>query len=204
MQASGRSPPRQSADQSQDKDDDKDRSKHVSLRIWRQNCTSWTFVPAQSSSGGVSLAMLQNPRLVVTLFALLASSPGVCETSEEKPAATMRDVQAHFRACLTPFHEADGSQITVYFSVKRNGQVFGRPRAVWFGSNVKEEDRKKILSDFIRAFRNCTPLQLDHRMAEGIAGSVYFLQFKGAAAGPEVVVRPFGSEGPPLVEGGRW
>jgi hypothetical protein len=116
----------------------------------------------------------------------------------------MRDVQTHFRACLQPFHEADGSQITICFSVRSDGQIFGRPRAVRFGSKVSEEDRKNILTDFLRAFRNCTPLQLDTRMAEAIPGKVYFLQFKGNAAGSEVLVGPYGSQGPPLIGDDNW
>jgi hypothetical protein len=128
------------------------------------------------------------PSPLVTLFALLASGPAVCEAPQEKPAATMRDVREHFKACLQPFHEADGSQINVYFSVKSDGQIFGRPRAVWLGSNVNEEDHMKILSDFLRAFEGCMPLQLDNRMAKGIPGKVYSLQFKGGAAGAEVIV----------------
>ena len=78
--------------------------------------------------------------------------------SEEKPATNMRDVQSHFRDCLH-IHEADGSQIMLYFSVKRNGQIFGGPRAVWYGSDVGAGDKiERILSDFVRAFESCMPL----------------------------------------------
>jgi hypothetical protein len=144
-------------------------------------------------------AMWRGLRWVATLLAFLEAGPGICETPQEKPAATMRDVEAHFGNCLRPFHEADGSQLTIYFSVKSDGQVFGRPRAVSFGSKANDEDRKNILSDFLRAFRSCTPLQLNKRMAQTIPGKVYYLQFRGDSNEPEVIVRPYGSEGPPLV-----
>ena len=78
-------------------------------------------------------------------MALLIACLEICMASEEKPATNMRDVQSHFRDCLQPFHEADGSQIMLYFSVKRNGQIFGGPRAVWFGSDVSVQERERIL-----------------------------------------------------------
>jgi hypothetical protein len=157
----------------------------------------------------VSFTMSQSLRSAVTFFALLlAADPAVCEI-QEKPATNMRDVQMHFKTCLTPFHEADGSQINVYFSVKRDGQIFGRPRAVWYAANSdgqdhNGQDHKSILADFLRAFRSCTPLHLDAEVAAGIPGKVYFLQFKGSAAGPQVIVRPYGSEGPPLIGDWYW
>jgi hypothetical protein len=136
--------------------------------------------------------------LLAGAIALLVVCPEICMASEEKPATNMRDVQSHFRDCLQPFHEADGSQINLYFSVKRNGQVFGRPREVWFGSEVSVQDRERILEDFASAFESCMPLQLSSLMAESIPGKVYYLQFNGAREESEVIVKPYGSEGPPL------
>jgi hypothetical protein len=121
--------------------------------------------------------------LLAGAIALLIACPEICVASEEKPATNMRDVQSHFRGCLQPFHEADESQIDLYFSVKRNGQVFGRPREVWFGSEVSVQDRERILSDFARAFESCMPLQLNNLMAESIPGKVYYLQFIGDVKG---------------------
>jgi hypothetical protein len=142
--------------------------------------------------------------VLVSLLGPLVAGPEICAAAEEKAAAKMRDVEAHFKDCLQPFHEADGSQITVYFSVRRNGQIYGRPRAVWFGPNPSDQDKKTILSDFVQAFESCTPLQLEHRLAEAIPGKVYYLQFKGGQDGSDVIVRPYGSEGPPLVGDDNW
>ena len=130
-------------------------------------------------------------------IALLIACLEICMASEEKPATNMRDVQTHFRDCLQPFHEADGSQITLYFSAKRNGQIFGGPRAVWYGSDVGVPDRERILSDFVRAFESCMPLRLSNIMAEAIPGKVYYLQFNGGREGSQVIVKPFGSDIPP-------
>src|ERR1700719_3165136 len=91
----------------------------------------------ESSLGGLLF-------LLSGAIALLIACLEICMASQEKPATNMRDVQSHFRDCLQPFHEADGSQIMLYFSVKRNGQIFGDPRAVWYGSDVGARDRESI------------------------------------------------------------
>jgi hypothetical protein len=142
--------------------------------------------------------------LLAGAIALLIACPEICVASEEKPATNMRDVQSHFRGCLQPFHEADGSQIDLYFSVNRNGQVFGHPREVWFGSKISVQARERILSDFARAFESCMPLQLNNLMAESIPGKVYYLQFIGGREGSEIIVKAYGSEGPPLNEDDSW
>src|ERR1700722_4490755 len=124
----------------------------------------WRGGVRHESSLGVPLFLLSGA------IALLIACLEICMASEEKPATNMRDVQSHFRDCLQPFHEEEGSQIMLYFSVKRKGQIFGDPRAVWDGSDVGVRGRERILSDFVHAFDSCMPLRLSNLMAEAIPG----------------------------------
>jgi hypothetical protein len=127
--------------------------------------------------------------------------PPIDAPTKKEPAKNMRDVAAYLKDCLQPFHKADGAQINVYFSVRRDGRIYGRPRVVWFGSkNENTDERRMILGDFLHSFEACTPLQLSPNLAESIPGKVYYLQFNGSTEGAKVLVRPFGSEGPPLID----
>ena len=172
------------------------RSRQAAGRRRRMN--GWQGSVRRQSSLGVPLFLLA--RTIALLIACLE----ICMASEEKPAANMRDVQSHFRDCLQSFHEADGSEIILYFSVKRNGKIFGGPRAVWIGSDVSVQERERILSDFARAFESCMPLQLNNFMAESIPGKVYYLQFNGGREGSQIIVRPYGGEGPPIFDDDGW
>jgi hypothetical protein len=172
------------------------RARHAAGRRRRMN--GWQGSVRRKSSLGVALFLL------ASTIALLIACLDICVASEEKAATNMRDVQSHFRDCLQPFHEADGSRIILYFSVKRNGQIFGDPRAVWFGSDVRVQERERILSDFTRAFESCMPLQLNNFMAETIPGKIYYLQFNGGRDGSQIIVKPYGSEGPPIFDDDRW
>ncbi len=113
----------------------------------------------------------------------------------------MHDLQTYFAACFQPPQEADGTRITFYFSVKSDGEIFGRPRLVWLGYGGSAEDRKHFLSGFRESFAQCLPLRLNAEMARTIPGKVYFLQFiVDAQGGSQVLLRPFGSMGDPLVD----
>jgi hypothetical protein len=142
-------------------------------------------------------------RSSIILAAALASVPALGATSPEKAAATMRDLQAHFAACFQPPLEAEGTRITFYFSVKRDGEIYGEPRIGWLGFKGSPGERQHFLSAFLDTFEQCTPLQLTEDLARTIPGKVYYLQFKvglQGSKGTEVVLRPYGSNGYPLVD----
>ena len=110
----------------------------------------------------------------------------------------MRDVQAHFAACFHPPQDAEGSRITFYFSLTRDGQVYGQPRIVWFRFKGSPENRKLLAADFPNAFKRCLPVPLSEDMARTIPGKVYFLQFEVGAQGSKstrVALGPYGSHG---------
>ena len=145
-------------------------------------------------------------RGLLGLAALLAAMPAFCAQAQErpmqeKPAATMRELQDYFGTCFQPPQEADGTRITFYFSLKSDGDIFGRPRVVWLGFSGSLEDRKRLISGFRKSFSECLPLRLDAEMARTIPGKVYFLQYIVAAeGGGQVLLRPYGSIGDPLVD----
>jgi len=140
------------------------------------------------------------------IFAALTAVPARCAVLPEKQAASMRDLRTHFAACFQPPPEADTSQITFYFALKSDGEVFGQPRVTWPDSNVSTGDRKRLISASLSAFEQCLPLRLSLGFASTIPGKVYFLQFTIGAAGAKdmtVMLRPYGSSGYPLADAPR-
>ena len=58
----------------------------------------------------------------IAFVASLTAASAVCAAVQEKSAASMRDVQAHFAACFHPPQDAEGSRITFYFSLTRDNR----------------------------------------------------------------------------------
>ena len=118
--------------------------------------------------------------------------------ADRKPAATMHDLQDHFAACFQPPPDAGGTRITFYFSLKSDGQVFGRVRTIWFGFKGSADDRRTSISRFDDMFAACLPLSLSTDLARTIPGKVYYLQYEvgGPGKGTEVLLRTYGSDIP--------
>lgn len=138
--------------------------------------------------------------IVVAWFTIV---PALCATTQEKLANTMGDVKTHFAACIQPPREAEGSQVTFYFSLKSDGEVYGQPRIVWLGYKGSQGNRKHLITEFLNAFDRCLPLPLSEGLARTIPGKVYYLQFRFGVPGStstEVKLRPYGSAGFPLIE----
>ncbi|WP_020175573.1 hypothetical protein [Methyloferula stellata] len=135
------------------------------------------------------------------IVAALVAGPAQGAPVQENPAASMHDLQTYFAACVQPPQEADGTRITFYFSLKSDGAIYGRPRVVWLGYSGNRDDRKRLISGLRASFVQCLPLRLNAEMSRTIPGKVYYLQFiVGAEGETQVLLRPFGSMGDPLVD----
>jgi hypothetical protein len=143
-------------------------------------------------------------RLVHSLFAAIASlivATPLHATAQDAREASMADVRMHFASCIEQPHDADGTQVTAYFSLKSDGEIYGKPRIVLPGYPGSQDDRRLIIADFLNSFDRCLPLPLDEDFARTIPGKVYFLQFRFGTRGSlrtEVRFRPYGSAGFPL------
>jgi hypothetical protein len=130
-------------------------------------------------------------RLAV-LLAAIAAVWAAGASGQERLASRKGDVQAHFADCFRPPH-VDGL-ITLYFSLTRAGQVYGRPRVVLIDFSGSPESRSRLSAESLKAFNKCLPIPLNEELARAIPGKVYFLQFNDKASG-KVILKPYGSHG---------
>lgn len=136
-------------------------------------------------------------RRLAILVAAVTAGWAICASGQERRlASNMSDVQAHFADCFRLSHDADGSLITLYFSLTRAGQVYGRARVVLLGFSGSPESRRLLTADSLKAFNECLPIPLNEDLAKTIPGKVYFLQFNKASG--KVTLRPYGSHGAPF------
>jgi len=127
--------------------------------------------------------------------------PAFCVASPAKGprAANMRDVEGYFSRCIEP--PQGDAQVVFYFSMKADGGIQGHPRLVWYGAKDEpEQARVALLKDYRAAIEQCLPVHLDEHMADTIPGKVYFLKITVADRKAGVVLRPYGSMGPPLID----
>jgi hypothetical protein len=119
-------------------------------------------------------------RRFVTLFAFLASLQTAGAAEQEKPAANMREVQAHFIQC---FHTPPGMekmQGTFHFSLNREGGLIGPPRIAWLKLDKRHQSQKQLEARLIEAFDRCVPVPLTKEMSRMTPGNVLYFRFDAA------------------------
>jgi hypothetical protein len=86
---------------------------------------------------------------------------------------TIGDLFAALRACWTPpaaDQSFSGMQISLRFSLNRQGNLIGEPRVTFATREVSQDTRDLYQDAFTRSLQDCMPLQLTRGFAGALAG----------------------------------
>ena len=89
----------------------------------------------------------------------------------------MDEVAATLQACWKPPSGSEDSFVTMKFSFRRDGSLFGRPLPAIISVVGDEKARQQFIDAAIRAIEKCTPLDFAPALAEGIGGHVFMMRF---------------------------
>lgn len=113
-------------------------------------------------------------RWVTVAGGMLASAVHFSNAAELN---TMNDVGTAIQACWTPPADAGTASVTLSFSFKRDGTLIGPPRPTAIKVEGDAKTKKSFVDAATTALQNCLPLTLSPKLAQGIAGKVFTLQF---------------------------
>jgi len=110
--------------------------------------------------------------LAALLGLALGASQGVAA-----PANTLQDLFANLKRCMGPQSGPPGSQLTVVFSLRRDGSLLGTPRISFskFGGDV--EGQRKFTAGVAAAFDRCLPIAISDGLGGALAGRPIALRF---------------------------
>ena len=94
-----------------------------------------------------------------------------------EPLDSMDKVGDALQSCWTPPVDIEDSSVTLSFSFKRDGTLIGPPRPTAIDVKGDEETRKAFVDAATKAVEDCMPLEFAPKLAEGIAGAVYTMEF---------------------------
>jgi hypothetical protein len=86
---------------------------------------------------------------------------------------TIGDLFAALRTCWTPpaaDKSSSGMQMSLRFSLNREGNLIGNPRVTYATREVSEETRDLYQDAFTKSLQDCMPLALTRRFAGALAG----------------------------------
>jgi len=114
---------------------------------------------------------------VARLFAVVGVVLAGGYSSNAAPLDTMSEVGDAIQACWTPPADAGNATVTLSFSFKRDGTLIGPPRPTAIKVDGDANAKKAFVDAATTALQKCLPLSFSPKLAQGVAGNVFTMQF---------------------------
>jgi hypothetical protein len=92
------------------------------------------------------------------------------DAAEAAPANTLRELWAQLGQCLQSAEGAEGLDVTIVFSLKRDGALLGKPRITHSTSRSNDADMRRAIVSVEQAMDKCLPLSITDALGGAIAG----------------------------------
>jgi hypothetical protein len=137
---------------------------------------------ARRWTGGLTVALVALVLLACVGRTAQAQSPTKQDSDKQdsaKQAAlnNQQDLWKYFERCMKPTGGAAGAEMTIRFSLKRDGALLGKPQitfAKWAGD---AEDQRRFADGIAAAFSQCLPAPITNGLGGAIAGQPLSLRF---------------------------
>ena len=89
----------------------------------------------------------------------------------------MRELYAELNGCLVTSKGAVGSELTIVFSLRRDGGLLGKPRISFSKLAGDALEQHKFAEDIAKAFDRCLPASITDALGGAIAGRPMSVRF---------------------------
>jgi hypothetical protein len=100
------------------------------------------------------------------------------DAAEAAPANTLKELWAQLGECLQTADGAEGLDVTIVFSLTRDGALLGKPRITHSNSSPGADLRRAAVS-LERAMNKCLPVSITDALGGAIAGRPLALRVLG-------------------------
>lgn len=111
---------------------------------------------------------LRRARTIAFASALLALQT---VAAPAEPANSLRELGSQLFTCLRGVGVAEGADLTIAFSLKRDGALLGKPRITHSRLPEDPDARRRLVETFARAMDRCLPLSITDQLGAAIAGA---------------------------------
>ena len=119
--------------------------------------------------------MFRKCRLSIVAVCML----GLSQPLPAEPLTSMNEVSVALRRCWskTAFAQHDAS-VTLRFSFKRDGTLLGQPQPSAIVFRGSPDQRLAFVNAAIKAVNVCVPLDFSPKIADGVPGRVFSMEFR--------------------------
>jgi hypothetical protein len=121
---------------------------------------------------------------------VLATALSFCATAvPAAPANTLKDMFNQLSACLSKEAGAEdawrGAEMTLRFSLRRDGSLIGKPHITYSKLPKDEADKRRVMENIAFAMDRCLPVKITDGLGGAIAGHLmsYRFAWKGRETG---------------------
>ncbi|CAN5526326.1 hypothetical protein BH11PSE4_BH11PSE4_11880 [soil metagenome] len=115
---------------------------------------------------------------VLVVVSLLLAMPAVAAADDT--VSTLAELYARLKGCWQPPklpRGHPGMQITVLFSLLRNGEIFGHPRITYESPEASDADRLTYRTAVMQTLQHCTPMPFTGGLGDAVAGHPFRVRF---------------------------
>jgi hypothetical protein len=87
-----------------------------------------------------------------------------------EPANSLRELLANLDRCLSKSSFAQPGEITLFFSLRQDGSLFGRPRVTYLQAPPDSAGKSLFLESVASAFGSCFPTAISPKLGMAVAG----------------------------------
>ena len=113
------------------------------------------------------------PRLAAAAFFV----PGLAAPAVAAPANDLRQLFSYLDACMKGVAGEPGEELTVAFSLKRDGSLFGKPHVAYSKLPADPDARARFLDSVAGKFGGCFPAPITDSLGGAIAGRRLTIRF---------------------------
>lgn len=106
--------------------------------------------------------------LVAALAFGVLALPGAPARAE--PANSLRELMANLDRCLSKSSFAQPGEITLFFSLRQDGSLFGKPRVTYLRAPPDSAGQSLFLESVASAFDRCFPAEITPKLGMAVAG----------------------------------
>ena len=86
------------------------------------------------------------------------------------PANSLRELMANLQRCLSKSSFAEPGEITLFFSLRQDGSLFGKPRVTSLQAPHDSAGQSLFLESVASAFDRCFPAEIAPKLGMAVAG----------------------------------
>ncbi len=98
-------------------------------------------------------------------------------TASNSPANTLRELFAELNSCLVTPRGHVGSELTIVFSLRRDGALLGKPKITFAKLPGDVSEQHKFAESIEVAFNKCLPVSITDGLGGAIAGRPLSMRF---------------------------